>query len=504
MSDTKISQLPSGAPAQSSDAIPIARSGASYSLTVGDIAYYSRTRATLYSTPGTYTYTPSTGAVATRVIMVGGGGGGGGGLINTAYTGISGTLGGAGGGGAAYVDKTFRTSDLGSSVSFVVGAGGAGGAAATQTIAAQTVTSLTTANGTVTLNFAGPFTAALGSVIQVFGTAPTQYNGVYVVTGSTSTSVSYTNSTTTTPTTLGTVYFLFSNAGSAGTASSFGTYVLAGAGGGGARGLFSVVPNGGTAGTINSSGNSALATGGSVSNSLTATNYEGTGLNGGAGSATYGTSSNNNGNYFTGGCGGGGGGGGAVYGLYSGTASFTNGSAIVNSNYVLIINCGIQFTTTGTLPTNFSTGVTYYVISAPTGTTYTFSTTPGGTAIVAGSAGSGTHSVIAISFIGGNGSASYNSIYNGILTVPSGGFSYTGYSANGTDGTVPNGNPIGCGSGGGGGAVAGTTSSVYGAIAGNGGNAVNGGGGGGGASNTLAAGSGGKGGDGFVYIIEYF
>ena len=59
--------------------------------------------------------------------------------------------------------------------------------------------SITGASGTgtiATLTFAGPYTFPAGSVITVAGTTPAGYNGTYTVTSSTSTSVSYANTTT--------------------------------------------------------------------------------------------------------------------------------------------------------------------------------------------------------------------------------------------------------------------------------------------------------------------
>jgi hypothetical protein len=77
---------------------------------------------------------------------------------------------------------------------------------------------------------------------------------------------------------------------------------------------------------------------------------------------------------------------------YTGTVTFTNASANVTfvSN-LLVLNDVVQFTTTGTLPTNFNLLTNYYVVSV--GSPFTVSATRGGTAIVAGSAGSGTHTV---------------------------------------------------------------------------------------------------------------
>ena len=78
-----------------------------------------------------------------------------------------------------------------------------------------------------------------------------------------------------------------------------------------------------------------------------------------------------------------------------GTVTFSNGSSTITyttgSNDHLAIGNVVNFTTTGTLPTNFSASTNYYVVSVPSSTTFTVSATQGGTAISAGSAGSGTH-----------------------------------------------------------------------------------------------------------------
>lgn len=68
MADTKISGLAAGAPAQSGDLIPIARSGANYSITPGNILGASLA-ATLGVTTGT-TFNGSTIAVATRQVFL--------------------------------------------------------------------------------------------------------------------------------------------------------------------------------------------------------------------------------------------------------------------------------------------------------------------------------------------------------------------------------------------------------------------------------------------------
>ncbi len=70
-------------------------------------------------------------------------------------------------------------------------------------------------------------------------------------------------------------------------------------------------------------------------------------------------------------------------------ATFTNGSAnITITGYTAVLGDGVLFTTTGTLPTNFSPSVTYFVVQV---SPIQVSATIGGGAITAGSAGSGTH-----------------------------------------------------------------------------------------------------------------
>lgn len=76
------------------------------------------------------------------------------------------------------------------------------------------------------------------------------------------------------------------------------------------------------------------------------------------------------------------------------TVGFTNGSANITGTGLPAVNSPVQFTTTGTLPTNFALATTYYVVSNTSGgTIVTVSATLGGTAIVAGSAGTGTHTM---------------------------------------------------------------------------------------------------------------
>lgn len=88
--------------------------------------------------------------------------------------------------------------------------------------------------------------------------------------------------------------------------------------------------------------------------------------------------------------------GGAAINTTAPTATFTNGSAnigITNANTYLAVGNTVRFATTGGLPTNFATGTDYYVLTA-SGTQITVSATNGGSAITAGSAGTGTQTVL--------------------------------------------------------------------------------------------------------------
>lgn len=71
--------------------------------------------------------------------------------------------------------------------------------------------------------------------------------------------------------------------------------------------------------------------------------------------------------------------------------TFTNGSPVISGPNNLVIGQALTLTTTGSLPTNFATSTTYYVITTGlSATQFELSATPGGTAITAGSAGSGS------------------------------------------------------------------------------------------------------------------
>ena len=83
-----------------------------------------------------------------------------------------------------------------------------------------------------------------------------------------------------------------------------------------------------------------------------------------------------------------------------GAVTFSNGSATITcTGHGLQANDPVVFSTTDTLPTNFTAGTTYYVRSTPAMDTFQVSATAGtgstntNTAITAGSAGTGTHFV---------------------------------------------------------------------------------------------------------------
>jgi hypothetical protein len=83
----------------------------------------------------------------------------------------------------------------------------------------------------------------------------------------------------------------------------------------------------------------------------------------------------------------------------SATVTFSNGSAVISgigTTVGLYAGLPIHFATTGTLPTGFTPGTTYYVISTNLGATqFSVASTIGGSAITAGSAGSGTQTAMA-------------------------------------------------------------------------------------------------------------
>lgn len=80
-----------------------------------------------------------------------------------------------------------------------------------------------------------------------------------------------------------------------------------------------------------------------------------------------------------------------------GNPTFANSSAVITFANTFTTGQPVQFSTTGTLPTGFSPGVTYFVITTGlSNAQFEAAATVGGAAIVAGSAGSGTHSVYGV------------------------------------------------------------------------------------------------------------
>lgn len=76
------------------------------------------------------------------------------------------------------------------------------------------------------------------------------------------------------------------------------------------------------------------------------------------------------------------------------TATFTNSSAVIGATNTFVVGQAVVFTTTGGLPTNFTAGTVYYVISTGLSSSqFEVASTIGGSAITAGSAGTGTQTV---------------------------------------------------------------------------------------------------------------
>ena len=79
----------------------------------------------------------------------------------------------------------------------------------------------------------------------------------------------------------------------------------------------------------------------------------------------------------------------------SDTAGFTNSSAVITTTNTPPVGCVVNFTNSGgALPTNFAAGTNYFVVSIVAGVSIQVSATAGGSAIVAGSAGTGTQTVV--------------------------------------------------------------------------------------------------------------
>ena len=84
--------------------------------------------------------------------------------------------------------------------------------------------------------------------------------------------------------------------------------------------------------------------------------------------------------------------------------TFTNGSAVITGTNSYVVGQPVQLTTTGSLPTNFSTGTNYYVSATGVSSSQFELTTNGlgGTPIVAGSAGTGTQTAVTYTFTSSN------------------------------------------------------------------------------------------------------
>ena len=83
---------------------------------------------TVFGTVGSATWTKRASTQVVQVLVVGGGGGGG---FGGTYAAVGGGSGGGGGGGAGWQVATVRASDVGTTETIIVGAGGSAGTAGT-------------------------------------------------------------------------------------------------------------------------------------------------------------------------------------------------------------------------------------------------------------------------------------------------------------------------------------------------------------------------------------
>jgi len=112
------------------------------------------------------------------------------------------------------------------------------------------------------------------------------------------------------------------------------------------------------------------------------------------------------------------------------TCTFSNGSQNISlTSHGFSVGQKKSFATTGSLPTNFATLTEYYVVNIVDANTFQVSATYGGTAITAGSAGSGTQSVLSWQSI--DLSATNGSGADGNFTV-----TFTANASSATTGTV--------------------------------------------------------------------
>ena|GEM_PF-3190995 len=235
----------------------------------------------VYSTPGSYTWTKPAGARLVRVLCVGGGAGGGSGRLDSTTTAAA--SGGAGGQGGATLLAEFNAADLPSSVTVTVGAGGAGGAAQTTNPANGTAGSAgavssfgafvvagngsgggaggtTAATGTTSsVQPAAPFAGGAGGGANISGTASNPGPGWFGAGGGGAGGSLSTANSALSPAQGGTGGYAHthgSNNGSAGTSSA-----SAPTGGGNGSGVPGVRPGGGGGGGGSSTGAAGAAGG---------------------------------------------------------------------------------------------------------------------------------------------------------------------------------------------------------------------------------------------------
>ena len=280
--------------------------------------------ATIYTTPGTYTYTIPAGATSLLVYAWGAGGGGGAGARN-ATNAIR--TGGGGGGPGGYAEFHLRTASLGASIQVVVAAGGTGG-----TLNTTNASVGQDGNRTITRTMVAGLAVVNGGGGTGGRTAATSANG-----GPAGVITNYINQVANNPggagsTTVG---------NSSGTISSWALpWPAGGGGGGGAAANFTTTQNGGQGGqrvsanTNGSNGNDTLIAGGAggiqgvspPTNGQTYTTMYG-GMGGGGGG--YLTNASGQNGAAGGQPGGGGGGGGAADNGFNGGAGGNGGAGMV-------------------------------------------------------------------------------------------------------------------------------------------------------------------------------
>lgn len=275
-----------------------------------------------YTTPGTYSYTPTTGAKIIQVFGSAGGGGGGGGAKHLS---TSASSGGGGGGSGSKAYGVFNVSALTTPISITVGAGGSGGAGASSNSTAGT----SGANGGATIigsilragrgGFGqggqianGSFGGGAGShaLLGALGDASGQNGGSYAFNGS-GNAVASSNQTTD-----GFTGGAGSGSSSTGAAFAGGAYFGVNCGGGSGAGLIAnaVAGQAGGSGGLNQhnanglGGAAGVAGNSATSGTIATRGFTGLAASGGGGGGSSPTVGGNGG---AGGQFGGGGGGGA-------------------------------------------------------------------------------------------------------------------------------------------------------------------------------------------------